>query len=162
MLDDDHDGLVSQSELERHQAEVVADLGSRWSLADGDEKASVARVDLIVQPPDQPPPGLPAIEDRADQLVMLHHARFSRPPARIALDTDLFGEGLDATLTVDASVDPRAEQATLHSGQGHHAFFAPSGPSLIAKSLLSPWLVRAAALGLGLLLFYCRHVLIRR
>mgnify|MGYP000866035449 CR=1 FL=1 len=149
------DGTVRQAALEAGQAEVVARLGDRWRLSDGGETASTVRLDLILQPPDDAAPGR---GDRADQLVMLHHARFSHPPRELRLDTDLAvsrsvgGEGGDA-LTVNATRDEESEVAVFGTAASAHVFFhagaAPAEP--VRRAGFPPFTVEIAAI----LLFLC-------
>ena len=137
--DSDGDGLVSQGELERRRVEVLGALAGRWRLFDGPERAEPVRIDLVLQPADNAPP---AQADRADQIVMLHHARFSHAPREIALETDLFRpDTASASLVVGASRDRKAESATLRPGQARHVFFH-------AAPVRRSWALALPALGL--------------
>lgn len=123
------DGTVRQASIEARQAAVVANLRERFRLFDGAEPAETIRLDLILQPPDDAPP---ARGDRADQLVMLHHARFAHEPGALRLDTDLVarrGPGL----SVNATNDRLSEVVTLPPGGASHVFFGDGHPGIRAK-----------------------------
>lgn len=140
-------GLVNQADLARRQPALVEQLQRRWTLRDGDEQAATVRLDLILQPTDDAPP------ERADQVVMLHHARFSRAPRSVEVDTDLFGDASsDPSLEVTATRDAESEIATLRPRQGNHRFFAPSRAAAATSRPRAPLLAwGAAACVLGLL-----------
>lgn len=131
-FDDDRDGLTSQAELARHVVELKADVGARWVLSSGGEAARTVSLDLFLQPPDG------AEADRADQVVMLHHARFSRVPGAVDVHADLFGA--TAALAVHATRDGHAEDVTLDRAHRDHAFFAPPP----AKPRRDAWWIAAA------------------
>jgi hypothetical protein len=153
----DAEGLVHQDTLERHQTEVVRRLQERWRLRDGAEQADVARVDLVLQPPDDAPPDR---GDRADQLVMLHHARFKHPPQRIELDTDLFDTAAGADLTVSASNDRAAETVTLRPPRARHVFFA--GAAERSRSIRTGRAMAVGALAAALLATLIAGLVARR
>jgi hypothetical protein len=121
-VDADGDGLLSESEVARVRDRLTDALGRRFVLRDGDDRAATVRIDLVLQPLDDAPPDRAG---RAAELVMLHHARFSRPPRQVELETDLFGPStVEPELSVSATRDRAAERATLRPPEARHLFFA--------------------------------------
>jgi hypothetical protein len=132
-FDDDRDGLLDAGELTRHRSELQAELSRRFSVTDGGQPGTVLALDLFFEPRDGDG------TRRADQLLVLEHVRFARPPRRLSISTDLFGSGpRENTLEILATRNSKreSEKAVLAPGRAEHAFFAgfelESGSGLIA------------------------------
>jgi len=123
--DDDHDGVIDVRELERHEPELRAEIDRRLSILDGATLAETVRVDLMLSPQHD------AAGDRADQIVVLKHARFSAPPVDLRIRGDLFGaRESERALTLTATRHPGSGDETqvgiLTPGATEHAFFPPA------------------------------------
>jgi len=123
-FDDDGDGLLGTAELERHHAELEAEVDRRFVVRAGEARGKTELVNLILSPQHDASP------DRADGIVALVHTRFARAPEELAVSCDLFGAGgserrltLKATRRRDAVED--AESVVLTPEATEHAFFAP-------------------------------------
>jgi hypothetical protein len=149
-FDDDGDGLLGMGELERHHAELEAEIDRRFVLRDGEGQGTTVLVNLVLSPQHDAP------SDRAEGVVALIHTRFARPPEGVELTCDLFGkpEG-ERRLTMKATRRPdgveEAESAVLTPEEPEHRFFpkpmaraatgVPSGVGILFVLLV------AAALG---------------
>jgi hypothetical protein len=123
--DDNHDGVLDTAELERHEAELRAEVDRRLVILDGGTPARTVRVDLILSPDHG------AAGDRADQIVVLKHAELDAPPADLRVRCDLFGARTsEQSLTITATRHPasgaESEVAVLAPGAAEHAFFPPA------------------------------------
>jgi hypothetical protein len=129
-FDDDGDGLLSAPELDRHRAELSAEIDRRFALSDREVPGTTARVDLVLSPDHEASP------DRAAQVVVLKHARFAGPVTDLRLRCDLFGERSDdralaIAATRHPSSGPEAERAVLSAASPSHRFFPSPGSKLI-------------------------------
>jgi hypothetical protein len=129
-FDDDVDGLLSASELDRHRAELAAEIDRRFVLSDSGVPGATARVDLVLSPEHEASP------DRAAQVVVLKHSRFAGPVRDLRLACDLFGErsgerALTLTATRHPTSGPEAERAVLSPASSSHRFFPSPGSRLI-------------------------------
>lgn len=124
-VDDDGDGVVDQGELSRHEAAIREQVERRLSIFDGDRRATTVRIDLVLSPAHEGAP------DRADQLVVLEHARFDAPPAALRVTLDLFpAQATDARVELTATRHPasgtEAHSVTFTPRAPTHVFFAPA------------------------------------
>jgi hypothetical protein len=125
--DENHDGLVDMEEFTRHEGELRAAIDRRLVVSDGATPATTVRVDLVLSPQHE------AARDRADQIVVLKHARFAAPPTDLRVRCDLFGQGpteqeFSLTATRHPPTGKETEVAVLAPGSPEHAFFTPPGP----------------------------------
>lgn len=143
--DDDGNGVLDMAELERHEAELRAEIDRRVSILDGSTPATTVRVDMMLSPQHD------AAGDRADQILVLKHAQLDAPPTDLRMRCDLFGpRAPERSLTITATRHPvsgtETEIGVLTPDAPDHAFFAvvpPAPPparaprSLLALSALS-------------------------
>jgi len=120
--DDDHDGVLSAEELDRHEAELRAEVDRRLVVLDGKTVARTVRVDMILSPQHN------ATGGRADQIVVLKHATLDAPPGELRVRCDLFGGGaaereLKITATRHPESGPETEVAVLTPEAMERAFF---------------------------------------
>lgn len=85
-VDDDRDGKLDGTELQRHAAAIERDLRWRVRVADGDKTAPLAGVLLNLSPDAQHREGVPATH-----LVMLAVAMFAQPPRQPQLELQIYG-----------------------------------------------------------------------
>ena len=145
--DDDHDGLLAPSELERHAEALRAEIDRRLVLRDGESLARTVRVDLIASPEHD------AAAGRADQLVVLKHAEVDAPPVDLRVRCDLFGAGVsERQLTLRATrhspSGAETQVASLTPEATEHRFFLP-GESRAATGR-SPGLLAGAGIVVAL------------
>ena len=122
--DDDGDGLLDVGELERHHAELEAEVDRRFVLADGEARGTTLLVNLFLSPQHDGP------ADRADGLVALVHTRFARPVEEVTLACDLFGaRESERQLTIKATRQrggvAEVETAIFTAQSTSHGFFRP-------------------------------------
>jgi len=151
--DDDHDGLLAPSELERHAEALRAEIDRRLVLRDGESVARTVRVDLIASPEHGEAAG------RADQIVVLKHAEVDAPPVDLRVRCDLFGAGVSAgqlTLRATRHAPSGAETqvASLTREASEHRFFLPgesgAAPATLAARGRSPGLLAGAGIVVAL------------
>jgi hypothetical protein len=123
-FDDDGDGLMSLAELDRHGADLRAEIGRRVAVGDDRAPATTVRLDLVLSPEHD------AVPDRAAHVIALVHTRLNGAPDEVRVRWDLFGTGLDeqqVTFTASRVVEggePPRERATLTPTSAEHVFFA--------------------------------------
>lgn len=132
-FDDDQEGLLSATELERHQVRLQADIDRRLSVRNDSQTGRTVLLNLMLSPAhDQ-------TGDRADQLIALKHVQFVAEPRQLVLVTDLFGTGsADQQITIKAtrgasgapSEDKEVEAAVLTPLHTGHRFFRPMWQAL--------------------------------
>jgi hydrogenase/urease accessory protein HupE len=117
-VDDNHDGLISVSELNRHSGDIAAQFRARFHLTNGAE-AGRPLFTWALMPQSY---GLPA--GGAGYVVVLQRTVFSQPPKSLALNTDLFGSASgEGQMTFRASEGKVAEVAVLNPASPTHRFF---------------------------------------
>lgn len=125
--DDDGDGTIDVTELERHENALRAEIDRRFAIFDGDAIATTARVDLLLSPGHDDP------RDRAREIVALKHVTLPGAPRDLRVRSDLFGpasgeQGLTVTATRHPGGGTETETQTLTPSEPTRAFF-PAGPS---------------------------------
>jgi hypothetical protein len=122
--DDDRDGVLSAEELDRHEAELRAEVDRRLVVLDGATVARTERVDMILSPEHDAKGG------RADQIVVLKHAVLDAAPVDLRVRCDLFGGGAaERELKITATRHPEGGAETqvgvLTPEATERAFFPP-------------------------------------
>jgi hypothetical protein len=130
-FDDDGDGVMSLTELTRHDADLRAEIDRRFSIFDGETLAHTERVDLVLSPQHDATP------DRASEVVALKHATFATPPSDLRVTCDLFGaspseQALTITATRNKATTPDAEPATFTPTSMDHRLFRRAPAASIA------------------------------
>jgi hydrogenase/urease accessory protein HupE len=117
-VDDNHDGLISTSELNRHSAEIAAAFRARFRLTDGAQAGQPLFTWALMPGNFDLPPG----GDR--YVVILQRTVFPKAPRILALNTDLYGAGPgEGQMTFRASQGNVAEVAVLNPASPSHRFF---------------------------------------
>lgn len=148
-VDDNHDGWVDMTELQRHEAQIRDEIDHRFVITDGETSGVTVRIDLVLSPQHD------AASDRADQIVALKHTQFTAPPTQVRVHCDLYGNrDSDRELSIHATrvhnTEKQGETAVLSPGAPEHSFFRPVGaqPSSSISSKTAAW---AGALFVGLM-----------
>jgi hydrogenase/urease accessory protein HupE len=117
-VDDNHDGLISVSELNRHSSEIAAQFRARFRLTNGAEAGRPLFTWAVMPQTYGLPPG------GAGYVVVLQRTVFSQPSKSLALNTDLFGSASgEGQMTFRASEGNVAEVAVLNRASPTHRFF---------------------------------------
>jgi hypothetical protein len=127
-VDDNHDGVVDPAELERHEAELRAEIDKRLTILDGAVPARTVRVDLLLSPDHD------ARGERSDQIVALKHVELGAPPTDLRVRSDLFGaRESERELTITATRHPLSGTETqvgvLRPGATELALFPAAAPA---------------------------------
>ncbi|WP_295633067.1 HupE/UreJ family protein [Novosphingobium sp.] len=119
-IDDDRSGGASQAEITRHSREIADAFNRRFHVS-SEGVAGRVLMTMAWSPQTEGPPADSAY------VVVLHSERFSSPPQRLVVETDLFGTRPgEAQMTMTAKRDKRedsAEVAILRPSAQSHAFF---------------------------------------
>lgn len=140
--DDNGDGVLDAGELERHETTLREEIDRRLAILDGATLASTVRIDLILSPQHDGP------SDRANQVVVLKHARFAAPPLALGVRCDLFGaheseRALTITATQVRASGKESRTIVLTPGMTAHTFFPPAQPPVEASPVLAGGSLRA-------------------
>ena len=130
-VDDDHDGRLSEPELQAHVADINAQVARRFRLWDGDKAGQLDFLQVMTEPDERVPPAEVARMDRhagAPYCLVLLKVSFGATPQALRLETDLFGAGShEQQLTLKATRGADTEGVVLtplHTG--HRFFRSPS------------------------------------
>lgn len=140
-VDDDADGRLSEPELRRHDAAILRQIASRWTLTNSGVAGQQDLLQVLPQPDDDAP------QAGSRHLLVLMKSRFSTAPDALRVQTDLFGRSSDErqlTLKALRTVAGRqeTEAVVLTPGRTSHVFFRDA------------WHVLADFVVLG-----CKHIL---
>jgi hydrogenase/urease accessory protein HupE len=125
-VDDDSDGRASDSEVQRHQSVISAQVNRRFRLsADGLPAAEQSAVQEVVLIRAEPDDRSDASSTGAAQILVLLKTTFLSPPPVLRLWTDLFGSAAgEGQLTIRATRQgSQAEVAVLRPLAAEHRFF---------------------------------------
>jgi hydrogenase/urease accessory protein HupE len=119
--DDDGDGLISLTELQKHQTALQTQVDQGFRLSDGGTLGQTVMVSLVHSP----------THDNAavaDQLIALKQVKFLKPPAALQLETDLFGKtAAEQQMTIKATRkglgEEEADVAVLTPARSTYRFF---------------------------------------
>lgn len=124
-VDDDRNGLLDGTELQRHAAAIERDLRARVKVADGPVPAPLDGVLLNLSPDEE------HREVAATHLVLLAVAMFPRPPRRPQVTLQVYGREpaervfrFTATRR-DAAGRQRTQVVRFSPETPRHAFFGP-------------------------------------
>ncbi len=110
--DDNSDGFLNTKEIAAHQAELVADIGKRFSTLNEKSEVGVTGIVRVGVPPQGPEKGFPIIR-------FLLSRKFSAPPKTIALNYDFF-ESFDGDVMGFLNLGTNRGQFKLNPSQ--HGF----------------------------------------
>ena len=116
-VDDDHNGLLSRAEMQRHTAEIQVQFERRFHVWDAGNPGTAA-FSWLVPPQDDADP------HDADYVIVLHRVDFAAAPTAPSMETDLFGtRSGEERMTITATRGLSSELAILEAGAASHAFF---------------------------------------
>jgi hypothetical protein len=148
-FDDDGDGSMSLTDLDRHGADLRAEVERRFAVGDGRARGTTVRMDLVLSPEHD------AVPDRAAHVIALVHTRLNGAPDEVRVRWDLFGTHPDeqqVTFTASRAVDtgePPRERAALTPTSAEHVFFRANAASHGARpGVLVAWIALLAG-GVG-------------
>ena len=122
-VDDNRDGLLDSGELGRHSVAIGRQFQARFRIASPDGPAPT-ELALVAHPGSDS-----GLSDPTRYVVILVGAQFARPPASVAIETDLFGMAPDERqITLRARRDSTAlrgdvEVGVLDAANPQHRFF---------------------------------------
>ena len=126
--DDNHDGRLSQSELQHHSADLRAQIGRRVHFyndcySDSCHGATAGRLELVmpmVEPDERDSSSMAG----STHVLVLMQATFDAAPQSLRVETDLFGTAANERLfTIKATRGTDAEIVVLTPARSTHAFF---------------------------------------
>jgi hypothetical protein len=126
-FDDDHDGRLSDVEVDAHLTALQAEVGARFRLFDG-TSAGTQEMVLVRAEPDERDEANGVSGAGSRQVLALLKTRFSAPPIALRLETDLFGvaEG-EGQFTLRATRGAEKEVAVVGPAAKGHEFFVEPG-----------------------------------
>ena len=126
--DDNHDGRLSQSELQHHSADLQAQIGRRVHFyndcySDSCHGARAGRLELVmpmVEPDERDSTSMAG----STHVLVLMKATFDAAPQSLRVETDLFGTAAnERQFTIKATRGTDAEVVALTPARSAHAFF---------------------------------------
>jgi hydrogenase/urease accessory protein HupE len=118
-VDDEGNGLLSATEMQKHTPDIVRQFAKRFKVADADNAASPS-LSWVMPPQSDGPP----ID--TDYVIVLHRVDFANAPKNPTLETDLFGtKGGENQMTITATRNNKTESevAILEASAPSHKFF---------------------------------------
>jgi hydrogenase/urease accessory protein HupE len=116
--DDNGNGLLEMEELQRHLADLRAEIDRRFVISDGARLGETVTLDLVLSPEHD------AATDRAGQLVALKHVTFPAPIQDLRVACDLFGAlSEEQQVTITATRPGETEAGILTPQASTHRFF---------------------------------------
>lgn len=120
-VDDDGDGLLSAQEIAVHQDEIVRQFRTGFSVRSPEGPAAIEFA-WVTNPVDTAASNNP--DAPTSYVIIMAGARFKAPPARVTIETDLFGKAPNETaLTLRARRGDVIETGVLSKQAQAYEFF---------------------------------------
>ncbi|MEM9617995.1 MAG: hypothetical protein AAF936_08555 [Pseudomonadota bacterium] len=121
-IDDDGDGRLSPKEFAAHRNEIARQFRTGFRIS-SPEGAATIEFAWVTNPIDAVASNNP--EAPTSYVIIMAGARFKAPPARVTIETDLFGEAPDETvLTLRARRGDIKESVDLSKNTPTYEFFS--------------------------------------
>ena len=132
-IDGNHDGRLSEAELQVHRAKIAQQLTQRLRLFDGAEAGKVDFIQINTEPDERadhinpiaaPNASVSPNAPGAKQFLVLMKISFARLPTALRLETDLFGtQAGERQFAIKASRGKEIEAIILRAHHAQHHFF---------------------------------------